>query len=101
MPGMATDENTGFKIWAVDNIVYGPVELPLLVSWVREERVTRDTWIFAEAADTWRKACQVPELQMVFKRSGAIPGAPATETQFMKAAGMKPGTLRRVKIFAG
>ena len=64
---MVTDENTGFKIWAVDNIVYGPVELPLLVSWVKEERVTRDTWIYAEAADAWRKACQVPELQMFFR----------------------------------
>jgi hypothetical protein len=97
---MVTDENTGFKIWAVDNIVYGPVELPLLVSWVKEERVTRDTWIYAEAADAWRKACQVPELQMFF-RSGAPTAGPATETQFMKAAGLKPGTLRRVKIFAG
>lgn len=99
---MVTDENTGFKIWAVDNVVYGPVELPLLVSWVREERVTRDTWVFAEAADIWRKACQVPELQMFFKSgASAVTGMPATETQFMKAAGLKPGTLRRVKIFAG
>src|SRR3954462_1494167 len=99
---MVTDENTGFKIWAVDNIVYGPVELPLLVSWVKEERVTRETWIYSEATDSWHKACQVPELQMFF-RSGAPAsgGGPVTETQFMRAVGLKPGSLRRVKIFAG
>jgi hypothetical protein len=99
---MVTDENTGFKIWAVDNIVYGPVELPLLVSWVKEERVTRDTWIYCESNDTWLKACQVPELQMFF-RAGKAAGitGPSTETQFMRATGLKPGALRRVKIFAG
>lgn len=97
---MVTDDKTGFKIWAVDNIVYGPVELPLLVSWVKEERVTRDTWIYAETADTWQKACQVPELQMFF-RGGARTAGMASETQFTRASGLKPGSLRRVKIFAG
>ncbi len=98
---MVTDENTGFKIWAVDNIVYGPVELPLLISWVKEERVTRDTWIFAEASDTWFKACKVPELQMFFRGGSAGGQSHGTETQFMRALGIKPGALRRVKIFAG
>jgi hypothetical protein len=99
---MVTDDNTGFKIWAVDNIVYGPVELPVLVSWVKEERVTRDTWIFSESQATWQKACQVPELQMFFRggNTGGS-GAPVSETQFIKALGVKPGALRRVKIFAG
>jgi hypothetical protein len=101
---MVTDENTGFKIWAVDNIVYGPVELPLLVSWVKEERVTRDTWIYCESTDSWHKACQVPELQMFFRGGSGTAvgiGGPTTETQFMRAVGLKPGALRRVKIFAG
>lgn len=99
---MVTDDKTGFKIWAVDNIVYGPVELPLLVSWVKEERVTRDTWVYSESNDIWQKACQVPELQMFFKggKTASI-GGPASETQFMRATGLKAGTLRRVKIFAG
>jgi len=97
---MVTDDNTGFKIWAVDNIVYGPVELPTLVSWVKEERVTGDTWIFSEAKDSWNKASQVPELQMFFK-SGGVGTAPMTETQLMRTAGIKTGALRRVKIFAG
>ena len=28
-----------FSIWAADNVVYGPVELPTLVDWVKDERV--------------------------------------------------------------
>ena len=35
---MSADE-TAFKIWGVDNVVYGPVELLALVGWVKEERV--------------------------------------------------------------
>lgn len=98
---MVTDDKTGFKIWAVDNIVYGPVELPLLVSWVKEERVTRETWIYSETQDSWQKACQVPELQMFFRGGKAGGAGSGNETQFMRALGMKPGALRRVKIFAG
>jgi hypothetical protein len=40
------DTGTGFKIWGEDHAVYGPMELPLLVDWVKEQRVTADTWIF-------------------------------------------------------
>ena len=85
-----------FKIWAVDNQVYGPVELPVLVGWVKEERVTADTWIFSERDDAWQKAAKVPELQMFFrpKPAGAGTGGDSTE------AGLKPGVLRRVKILA-
>jgi hypothetical protein len=96
---MVTEDKTGFKIWAVDNVVYGPVELPILVSWVKEDRVTSDTWIFCEAADAWHKAADVPELQMFFrgKRAGS---EVSNETQFIRAIGLKSGALRRVKIFA-
>ena len=96
---MVTDDKTGFKIWAVDNVVYGPVELPTLVSWVKEDRVTSDTWIYSEANDGWHKAARVPELQMFFREDGSNAGA-GSETAFIRAIGLKPGALRRVKIFA-
>ena len=96
---------TGFKIWGVDNVVYGPVELPTLVGWVKEERVTVDTWIFCEKDGMWRKTPQVPELQMFFQPKAAA----ATPASLKAGAGvseqtatnvLKPGSLRRVKIFA-
>jgi len=86
--------NTGFKVWAVDNVVYGPVELPELVGWVQDKRVTADTWIFSEKDDRWNKAARTPELQMFFQRKSANASASAT------AAAIPPAALRRVKILA-
>jgi hypothetical protein len=97
---MVTDDRTGFKIWAVDNVVYGPVELPTLVSWVKEDRVTSDTWIYTEAGDAWHKAARLPELQMFFRDGGGSGTGAGSETAFIRAIGLKPGALRRVKIFA-
>ncbi|MEY2409687.1 MAG: family transcriptional regulator, cyclic receptor protein [Verrucomicrobiota bacterium] len=95
-------DGVGFKIWGVDNVVYGPVELPILIAWVKEERVTADTWVYSEQADSWRKAPEVSELQMFFRNR--VPGAgaaPAMETSTAgEAARLRPGALRRVKIFA-
>lgn len=82
----------GFKIWGVDDVVYGPVELPTLVDWVKDERVTADTWIFNGQSQAWQKASRVQELQILFKAAVTSPrsgGAP-----------LKPGSLRRVKILA-
>lgn len=103
---MAQEETSaGFKIWAVDNVVYGPVELPTLVGWVKEKRVTEDTWVFSEKDDCWRKAKSVPELLMFFstrpsrpseKQTAGDPGVSDETALFAK----KPSSLRRVKIFA-
>ncbi len=84
----------GFKVWGVDNVVYGPVELPELVRWVKAERVTADTWVFSEKDDQWAKAAEVPELQMFFHRK------PASRATTAVAGGVVPAALRRVKIFA-
>jgi CRP/FNR family transcriptional regulator, cyclic AMP receptor protein len=89
----------GFRIWAVDNLVYGPVELPALVGWVKEERVTADTWIFSERDNNWQKAAKIPELQMFFRKKAAPETVTAPNTG-AAAQAIKPGSLRRVKIFA-
>lgn len=96
-------QGNGFKIWAVDGVVYGPVELPTLVGWVKEERVTATTWVYSEQHDVWRKAAEVPELRM-FYHSKSAAGAPAAEAAPAAGASapaeLKPGILRRVKILA-
>lgn len=97
---MAEDSH-GYKIWGIDNVVYGPVELPVLVDWVREERVTAETWVYSEDADEWRKAVKIPELQLFFKKAGAARGQTAYDTELIAhAPALKPGSLRRIKIFA-
>ncbi|HXJ76753.1 MAG TPA: cyclic nucleotide-binding domain-containing protein [Candidatus Dormibacteraeota bacterium] len=99
----ANVQGNGFKIWAVDGVVYGPVELPTLVGWVKEERVTATTWVYSEQHDAWRKAAEVPELRMFYRPKNAA-GAPAAEAAPAASASapaeLKPGTLRRVKILA-
>lgn len=99
---MGDETNSGYKIWAVDNVVYGPVELPVLVSWVQEERVSADTWVYSEATDAWKKASQFAELRMFFESSTLPTGFSGKHEALTHAfPDFKPGTLRRVKIFAG
>ncbi len=92
-------EGRTFKIWGMDNAIYGPVELPALVEWAQDGRVAPSTWVFAEQDDSWRKAVDVPELRMFFTQT-----APPRPVTVDAAKGVlkdfKPGALRRVKILA-
>jgi len=88
-----------YSIWGVDNVVYGPVDLPMLVNWVQEERVTADSWIYRQDTDAWQKAAHIPELKMFFQTRGATHATePTLDTTSMT---LRPGTLRRVRILAG
>jgi hypothetical protein len=93
----ASVENTGYIVWGIDQVPYGPVELPVLVSWVKDERVTAETWVFAEKNNSWQKAPQVPELQMFFKskpkNSGDVSG-------MVGPTGVDLRALRRIKILS-
>src|SRR6266702_684392 len=86
-----------FFIWGLDHAVYGPVELPTVVAWIKDERVLADTWLFVRRENTWRSAADVPELQMFFRpKAGAATPGPAR----LASNDLKPGVLRRVKILA-
>ena len=89
----------GYKIWATDNVVYGPVELLTLVGWIQEERVTAATWIFDEQKDAWQKAGDIPQLQPVFRSVAKAAGGKTSDTTVL-VPGLRPGMLRRVKILA-
>ena len=58
-------QSVHYSIWAADNVVYGPVELPTLVDWIKDERVLADTWIYDCQNDRWHKASSLPELQLL------------------------------------
>jgi len=98
----ASVSGAAFKIWGVDNVVYGPVELPVLVNWVKDERVTANTWVFSEKADAWLRASGMPELHMFFQPKQAPRPSPGNASVSPDTAmlALKPGSLRRVKIFA-
>ena len=93
------NEAPAYSIWGVDKVVYGPVDLPMLVNWVQEERVTADSWIYLQDTDAWQKAAHIPELKMFFQTRGATHATePTLDTTSMT---LRPGTLRRVRILAG
>jgi CRP-like cAMP-binding protein len=89
----AAENRNAFFIWGVDQAVYGPVELPTLVAWIKDERVLADTWVHVVKDGAWRKAEDVNELQMFF---GQKPKATRLDTD----TALNPGALRHVKILA-
>jgi CRP/FNR family transcriptional regulator, cyclic AMP receptor protein len=95
MLGQAEGE-FGYKIWAVDDVVYGPIDMPTLVGWVKEERVVAETWIFDMQKDKWEQAGEMTEMRAIFKGVAVRSGAQKDATPMVQ--GIKPGMLRRVKI---
>jgi hypothetical protein len=95
---MATSlSNAEFVVW-VDHTPYGPVELPTLVSWIRDDRIDADTWIFVGRNSTWVKASELPELQMFF--GGERHGTRANRAAPAASAPLDFRALRRIRILA-
>jgi len=90
---MQDEANVNFRVWGQDNISYGPMELPALVTWLKQGRVLRSTWVFSEQRGEWARAGEMTELKGLFKSAVAAPTAAATP-------GITPGSLRRIRIFA-
>jgi Cyclic nucleotide-binding domain len=93
-----SDETPQYRVWGLDNVAYGPVELPVLTNWVLDERVTADTWVFAEEKKTWLRAAQLSELTILFERRSSAAGA--TPAGIARPERIKTGSLRRIKILA-
>jgi len=83
-----------FRLWGVDDVVYGPVDLPTLQEWAAEERVTAISWLFQEEKKCWVKAADLPSLVPFFKRV-------QEQTSFVgDKSKLKPSVLRRIKAFS-
>jgi len=89
-----------YSIWASDNVVYGPVELPSLISWVKDERVLPDTWVFDSQNDRWRKAASLPELALFFRKMSDANNGGVKVDLSIGETNITPGMLRRVKALA-
>src|SRR5712672_2774424 len=84
-----------YRAWGADNIAYGPVELPGLVAWIKQGKVQAKSWVFREKDSTWSRASDLTELKGLFKSK--LPPSAAASAQ---AAGIQPGSLRRIKMLA-
>jgi len=94
------EQETGYRIWAADNVVYGPVELPSLVAWIKDARVTADTWVFSEAQVRWSKAAALSELSLFFRHPASAASAADEAVSSAALKGLDLGVLRRVKLLA-
>jgi CRP-like cAMP-binding protein len=92
---METNTPPKYLAWGTDNIAYGPVELPGLVTWIKQGKVTANTWVFKDNDVIWSRASDLSELKILFK-SKLPPSAAASA----EALGIKPGSLRRIKMLA-
>jgi len=92
---METNESVNYRAWGADNIAYGPVELPALVTWIKQGKVTANTWVFKEKDGAWSRASDITELKVLFK-SKLPPSAAASA----ESLGIQPGSLRRIKMLA-
>ena len=75
---MQDEPNVNFRTWGQDNISYGPMELPALVTWLKQGRVLRSTWVFSEQRGEWARAGEMIELKGLFKSTVGAPTAAAT-----------------------
>ena len=66
-----------------------------LEAWIRQGKVRANTWVFKEMDGVWSRASDLPELKIFFK-SKLSPSAAASA----ESLGIKPGSLRRIKMLA-
>lgn len=86
------DTNT-YKVWAGDNLMYGPIALPTLIQWVQEGRVLPDTWVHTEASNSWTRAKEFTVLRECFRE--------VTDTVYVpRFEAVRPQELRNFPVFS-
>ena len=86
------DTNT-YKVWASDNLMYGPIGLKTLMQWVEEGRVLTDTWIHAETSNSWTRAKEFTFLRECFREITDTVYVPRLEV-------IRPQELRSFPVFS-
>lgn len=92
---MQQDDTVYYRAWGPDNIAYGPVELPGLIAWIKQGKVTAQSWVFKEDDKLWSRAGDLAELKVLFKTKLPPQAAAAADK-----LGIQPGALRRIKMLA-
>lgn len=94
----STEHEEVFKVWASDNMVYGPIPLVTLLQWVAEARVLPDTWVHCQVDNAWQPAGRIEALRSGFA-AGQETASPADSSGAHHAAA--PEELRQFAMFSG
>lgn len=95
---MSSAAQETFKVWAEDNIVYGPIALPILIRWVQENRVFPETWVHVLSENRWLPARDLEALRPHF---AAAPAAAPSASQPAGPGHVMSPELRQFQVFAG
>ena len=98
----ADNEEIHYKVWASDNVVYGPVLLETLLEWVADGRVLSDTWVFSQEVNSWKPAKSLPPLGDALATYHASHAPLPTPTELGQASGsITVDYLRQFDSLAG
>lgn len=95
----ATASSPGFKVLALDDVCYGPVDLQQLIDWARDERLMAESWVLCIDTERWQKAAHMPQLRELFSQLEP-PDTALTAQESGPGAPVRPGILRRVRVLA-
>lgn len=93
-----SDTGDGYKVWAVDNVVYGPMSVATLIQWAEQQRVLADTWVYDPEDNDWHQAEQLASLR------GHLSGDRETPADLRWQVGNEAvlrDELRQFSLFAG
>jgi len=90
--------NDNFMVWASDHMVYGPVDLDNLTTWVKDGRVFPKTWVLAKNQNRWCAAEAIDPLRAFFANSSedTIENSSARPEN-----GVEAEELRQFPVFSG
>ena len=86
------DGPSGYKLLGLDDSLYGPVDLPQLVDWAKDERIQPDSWLFCVATRRWFSAAEIAELRP------HLPGLAAAVAVLRPE--LHPDQLRKIRAFS-
>lgn len=86
-----------YRVWSREKVLYGPYELPALVTCIRQKRLSAETWIYSDHNGNWNKAGELAELKPLFDPAHAKPGHLASAI----SGGVNPDILLRIKVLSG
>jgi len=90
-----------YSIWGVDKLVYGPVDKETLLRWVRDGRITSETWVHDRQIDFWLQGEKIdfvkPELAKAEGKPIRVGAAPQTDDQPVE---LSPDSLRQFELFS-
>ena len=87
-----------YKVWAADDVVYGPVSHATVLEWIDELRILPGMWLYPTDTCHWAKAKELPELTEHF--AGAVPTSeePDPPKHSPLIADVPLGSLRSVEL---